>query len=145
MIKTVRFSALVLLLTSAELSAQAPVASQTPVAPVKATAQNAAAFIGDWDLSGEGPHGPASFTLSIKPQGPTLTAVLKQEGVPQTVNEISMVGSSLSLDVTFMNAGSGYPSVVTLTPAGDKIMLHIEVANGLAQLDGTAKKKTQDK
>jgi hypothetical protein len=54
-----------------------------------------------------------------------------------------MAGSALSLDVTFYNAGSEYPSVVALTPADDKVLLHIEVANGLAQLDGTAKKKTQ--
>jgi hypothetical protein len=54
-----------------------------------------------------------------------------------------MVGSALSLSVTFIHAGNEYPSVVALTPSGDKILLHIEVANGLAQLDGTAKKKIQ--
>ena len=54
-----------------------------------------------------------------------------------------MAGSALSLSVTFYNAGSEYPSVVALTPSDDKILLHIEVANGLAQLDGTAKKKIQ--
>ncbi len=39
--------------------------------------------------------------------------------------------------------GNEYPSVVALTPSDDKVLLHIEVANGLAQLDGTAKKKIQ--
>ena len=143
-------SGLVLVLVSPGLSAQAPATPQpsaTPQKPpalVKATPQNAAAFVGDWDLSGEGSNGPASFTLSIKPQGETLTAVLKNaDDVVQTVNEVSMAGSALSLGVTFYNAGSEYPSVVALTPADDKILLHIEVANGLAQLDGTAKKKTQ--
>jgi hypothetical protein len=143
-------SALVLVLASPGLSAQAPVTPQPSATPQKppalekATPQNAAAFVGDWDLSGEGSNGPASFTLSIKPQGETLTAVLKNaDDVAQTVNEVSMAGSALSLSVTFYNAGSEYPSVVALTPADDKILLHIEVANGLAQLDGTAKKKTQ--
>ena len=143
-------SALVLVLASPGLLAQAPVTPQPsatpqkPAALVKATPQNAAAFVGDWDLSGEGSNGPASFTLSIKPQGETLTAVLKNaDDVAQTVNEVSMAGSALSLGVTFYNAGSEYPSVVALTPADDKVLLHIEVANGLAQLDGTAKKKTQ--
>jgi hypothetical protein len=137
-----RTSVLVLVLASPGLSAQATAAPQPP--PVKATPQNAAAFVGEWDLSGQGSNGPASFTLSIKPQGETLTAALaNSDDVPQTVNAVSMVGSSLSLSVTFNNAGNEYPSVVALTPSGDKILLHIEVANGLAQLDGTAKKKIQ--
>ena len=73
-----------------------------------------------------------------------MTAVLtNRDNAPQTVNEVSMVGSALALDVTFENAGTGYPAVVSLTPSGDTVALHIEVANGLAQLDGTAKKKAQ--
>lgn len=134
-------TALALLLTMPGWSAQAPPAAAKPVA---ATPQNAAAFLGDWDLSGEGSNGPASFTLSLKPQGDTVTAVLtNRDNVPQTVNEISMVGSALALDVTFENGGTDYPAVVSLTPSGDTVALHIEVANGLAQLDGTAKKKAQ--
>ena len=111
---------------------------------MKATPQNAATFVGDWDLSGQGSNGPASFTLAIKPQGETLTAALtNSDGVPQTLTDVSMVGSSLSLSVTFVNEGNEYPSVISLTPSDDKVLMHIEVANGLAQLDGTAKKKIQ--
>jgi hypothetical protein len=72
-----------------------------------------------------------------------MAVLTNSDDVPQTVNEVSMVGSSLSLSVTFNNAGNDYPSVVDLTPSGDKILLHIEVANGLAQLHGTAKRKIQ--
>ena len=144
MFKMLRTSALVLVLTSPGLSAQGPATPQPPPAPVKATPQNAAAFVGEWDLSGQGSNGPASFTLSIKPQGETLTAALaNSDDVPQAVNEVSMVGSALSLSVTFMNSGNEYPSVISLTPSDDKILMHIEVSNGLAQLDGTAKKKIQ--
>ena len=144
MLKMLRTSAIVLVLASPGLSAQGPATLQPPPTPVKVTPQNAAAFVGEWDLSGQGSNGPASFTLSIKPQGETLTAVLKNsDDVPQTVNEVSMVGSALSLSVTFNNAGNEYPSVVSLTPSGDKILLHIEISNGLAQLDGTATKKIQ--
>ena len=74
----------------------------------------------------------------------SLAAVLaNSDGVPQTVNDISMVGSDLSLDVSFNNAGSEYPAVVTLTPSGDKVVLKIDVSGGLAQLEGTAVKKVQ--
>jgi hypothetical protein len=59
----------------------------------------------------------------------------------QTVTDISTVGPVLSLNVTFLNGGAGYPSVVTLTPSNDKVALHIDVAGGLAQLDGTATKQ----
>src|SRR6476620_4924492 len=141
MLNMLHATALALLLTMPGWSAQAPPAAPKPVT---ATPQNAAAFLGDWDLSGEGSNGPASFTLSLKPQGETVTAVLtNRDNAPQTVNEISVVGSALALDVTFENAGTGYPAVVSLTPSGDTVALHIEVANGLAQLDGTAKKKAQ--
>jgi hypothetical protein len=77
MLTMFRTSALVLVLASPGLSARSPATPQPPPIPVKATPQNAAAFLGEWDLSGEGSNGPASFTLSIKPQGETLTAVLK--------------------------------------------------------------------
>ena len=141
MLNMLHATALALLLTMPGWSAQAP---PTAPKPGTATPQTAAAFLGDWDLIGEGSNGPASFTLSLKPQGDTVTAVLtNRDNVPQTVNEISMVGSALALDVMFENAGTGYPAVVSLTPSGDTITLHIEVANGLAQLDGTAKKKAQ--
>jgi hypothetical protein len=144
MLKTLRTSALVLVLASPGLSAQTPAAPQTPPAPVEATPQNAAAFLGEWDLSGQGTNGPASFTLSLKTQAETLAAVLTNSNdEPQTVNEVSMAGTSLSLSVTFYNSGNGYPAVLTLTPSGDKILMHIEVAGGLAQVDGTAKKKIQ--
>jgi len=149
MLTMLRTSALVLILATSGLFAQG---APTPQAPprrrpptnVAATPQNASAFVGDWDVSGQGSNGPASFTLSLKPQGETITAVLtNSDGEPQMVNNISLVGSSLSLNVTFYNAGNEYSSVVSLTPSGDKILLHIEVAGRLAQLDGTAKKKIQ--
>lgn len=143
MMNTSRRCALGLVVMSTALSAQAPSASPTPAAPVKATLQNAGAFVGEWDLNGMGPNGPASFTLVIKPEGQTLTAVLTMGGAPQKVNEISMLGTTLSLDVVFINSGT-YPAVVTLTPSNeffDKVVLHIEVANGLAQLVGTATTK----
>lgn len=115
MFKMLRTSALVLALASPGLSAQAPATPQPPLTPVKATPQNAAAFLGEWDLSGQGSNGPASFTLSIKPQGETLTAVLtNSDNLPQTVTEVSMVGSALSLSLTFSNAGNEYPSVVVV-------------------------------
>jgi hypothetical protein len=133
-----------LILATPGSGAQSAARPQTPPAPVKATPQNAAAFIGEWDLSGQGSNGPASFALSLKPEGESLTAALTNgDGEPQTVNKVSVAGSNLSLNVTFYNAGNEYPSVLTLTPADDKILLHIEVADGLAQLDGTAKKKIQ--
>ena len=93
-------------------------------------------------MSGEGPHGPASFTLSLKPDGDTLAAVMMNaDKEVQTVTDISTVGPVLSLNVTFLNGGAEYPSVVTLTPSNDKVALHIDVAGGLAQLDGTATKQ----
>jgi hypothetical protein len=146
MLNTLRLSVIALALTSTALSAQAPAAPQAPATaptpPVKATPQNAAAYLGDWDLSGEGSNGPASFTLSLTSEGDALTAVLMNaDKEVQTVTDISMAGSALSLNVTFLNGGAEYPSVVTLTPSAEKVALHINVAGGLAQLDGTATKK----
>ncbi len=115
--------------------------AQTPPPPVKATPANAAAFVGDWDLSGEGSNGPASFALSIKVEGEKLTAVLMRGDTPQGVNEISMVGPKLSLDVEFYNAGASYPAVIVLTPSADKVLFAIDA--GVGQMDGTATKKAK--
>jgi hypothetical protein len=41
-------------------------------------------------------------------------------------------------------AGRRTPACLFSDVKADKILLHIEVANGLAQLDGTAKKKNQE-
>src|SRR4051794_25379377 len=45
------------------------VLAQTAPTPVKATPENAAAFLGDWTLNGEGPNGPVAMTLSLTPEG----------------------------------------------------------------------------
>ncbi len=117
--------------------------AQTPAPPpVKATPQNAAAFLGDWDLNGVGPQGPVSFTLSLKRQDNSLTTVFTYQDRPQTVSDVSMVGQSLSLTVTFTSEQGSYPAVVTLTPSADKVELYINVSNGLAEVGGTAKKKS---
>src|SRR5580765_6456488 len=105
MAKMLGLALLTLVLASPGLAAQTPAA-------VKATAQNAAAFVGDWELSGEGPAGPAYFELSLKPDGQGVRAIVTREAEPQTVTDVSMASTSLVVSVTFVNAGSEYPSVV---------------------------------
>ena len=141
MLKAIRASVVALSLAVAGLSAQPAAAPKDTSTRAKATAQNAAAFVGEWELSGEGTHGPASFTLSIKSKDKALATELKKGETAQTVNEVSLVGSKLELAVVFKSDAGEHPGVITLTPSGEKTLLHIAVDGGLATLDGTAKKK----
>jgi hypothetical protein len=59
---------------------------------------------------------------------------VRSTGAPPSRDQVRSVAS-------ISNSGSEYPALVALTPSGDKVVLHIEVAGGLPQLDGTAKKK----
>ena len=97
MLKIIRVAVVALSLAVAGLSAQPAAAPKDTSTRAKATPQNAAAFVGEWELSGEGTHGPASFTLSIKSKDKALATELKKGETAQTVTEVSLVGSKLEL------------------------------------------------
>jgi len=146
MLRTHGVSALfIVALVSLGLSAhaQTPPAAK-PAAVEPASPENAAAFIGDWTLTGEGSNGPANFTLSIKVDAAKKVAaeITMQQG-PQAITEISRVGTGLVLRYSFDYQGSDVPVVLTLTPNGDKVTMQMDFANGAYQINGAATKKVK--
>lgn len=127
--------------TSIAAQTQAPAA---PPGPTPATPENAAAFLGDWTLSGSGANGPAEFTLTVKAEKSTVIAeiTLPQIG-PQKITDISKAGPSLVLKYNFDYQGSPIPVVLSLTPRGDKVEMTMDFAGGSYQMTGTATKKVK--
>jgi len=114
------------------------VGAQTPAAPVKATPQNAAAFVGDWALNGEGPSGPIAMTLSLKPEGQTLTVAFGLRDVAQTVGDATVAGGALSVNLSLDTQAGQLPAVLTLTPSEGKTVFLLDA--GMGQVSGVAVK-----
>jgi hypothetical protein len=110
-------------------------------APVAATPENAASFIGDWTLSAEGSQGPAQFGLTIKVDaGKVVGSVTMGQGA-QPASEVSLSGKTLIVKYYFDYNGSSIDATISLTPAGDKFAAEIAFAGGAYSMSGTAEKK----
>jgi hypothetical protein len=121
--------------------AASPAAAQNPAAPVAATPENAAAFIGDWTLSAEGANGPATFALAVKNDGGKVAGEISSEMQAKTpITDVWKGANSLILKYNFDYQGMAVPVVITLTPSGDKVDAQFDFADGAYQMAGTAKK-----
>lgn len=121
-------------ITPTIVSAQA----QPPAAPVPATPQNAAAFVGDWDVAA----GDASMSVAIKTADGQLTAeITAQTGTHKATALVQ--GTSLILSYNFDYQGMGIDGVVTLTPNPQTraVDAYMDFAGGAAQFSGIATKK----
>ena len=122
------------------LAAQSPAAAAA--APVAATPQSAAAFLGDWTLAAQGPNGPSTFDLSIKADAGKVVAEIASDVQPkQAIADITKTGTGLVLKYGFDYQGMAIPAVVTLTPSADKVGVQIDFADGAYVLEGTATRK----
>jgi hypothetical protein len=126
--------------------AQAPAPAATPAAqnsaaPVAATPENAAAFLGDWTLTAEGANGPATFNLTVKNDAGKVVGEISSEMQPKTpITDVWKGARDLTLRYNFDYQGMSVPVVVTLTPGADKTDALIDFADGAYQMAGTAKK-----
>jgi hypothetical protein len=109
----------------------------------QATAADAEKFIGGWTLGLETPQGAMSLDLTIKGDGGKVLADITSPLGPdkQTINDISKEGDNLVLKYTMDIQGMPIPAKITLKPAGEKMGVSFDFADGQFQLDGTAAKK----
>jgi hypothetical protein len=123
------------------LTAQAAVPAAPAVVP--ATADNAAAFLGDWTLSSTGSNGTTTAALLIKVEAGKVTADMTSEATGRiAITDIKKAGLALILSYGFDYQGMAVPVVLTLTPVADKVTADFDYANGAYQASGTAVKKT---
>jgi hypothetical protein len=110
--------------------------------PAPATAESAAAFLGDWTLAAEGPNGPATFALLVKVEEGKVAAEISSDMQPrQAITDVTTSGADLILKYLFDYQGTPVPVVVTLKPAADKVGAQLDFADGAYQMTGTATKK----
>jgi len=144
--KLITLSCLLVTLVAAQVSrvaAQTAAAQGAPTAPpAAATPENAAPFLGDWTLSGQGQNGPATFALTIKNDSGKVLAEISSDMMPrQAVSDITRFGPALVLRYDFDYQGMPIPVVLTLTPGNGAIAMSMSFADGAYQMDGSAAKK----
>jgi hypothetical protein len=112
--------------------------------PARATAENAAAFLGEWTLNLEGPNGPSVMSLALKNNAGRISGEISAATPPgQTISEFTRRATSLELRYTFELDGTHVEGVVTLTPDKGKMAASVSYAEGAFVMEGTATKKTK--
>jgi len=115
------------------------VLAQTAPTPVKATPQNAAAFLGDWTLNGDGPNGPVAMTLSLTPEGQALKVAFALRDVPQTVSDTTLADGALAVTLSLDTPAGQLAAALTLTRSDGKTLFLLDA--GMGQVNGVAVKK----
>jgi hypothetical protein len=125
-------------------AASVPAAPADLKAPTPATPENAAAFLGAWNLALEGPNGAAAMTLSLKNDAGKITGELASEMMEtQKFAEIIRSGTGLIMRYSFDYQGMAIDAEAKLTPAGDKTTATVSFAGGAFIMDGTATKQAK--
>jgi hypothetical protein len=95
----------------------------------------------------QGPHGPATITLSVSAEKDNATAEIASDAqATQPISTISVVEKSLVLAYSFLYEGNPVDAVVTLTPAKEgTTTAQIDFAGGAYVMTGTATKQEKGK
>lgn len=120
----------------------APASAQSAPAPVPATPDNAATFLGTWTIDANGSYGPVSLEATLKVAEGKVTGEVSSVTIGKTtMTDISKAGTSLVFVYVFDYQGMPVTAVVTLTPSDKKVDAYLDMAGGAAQFTGTATKK----
>ena len=129
----------------AVLQVSAPAANgQAQPAPVPATAENAAAFLGEWTINASSTsYGNTTMTLTLKATDGRVAGEAADTNGRHPLTDVSKSGESVVAVYAFDYQGTPVDAVVTLTPnEKDKtIEAYLDFANGAALFVGTATKK----
>jgi hypothetical protein len=128
-----------------------PTKSDTPAAitqpadlkaPTPATPENAAAYLGGWNLALEGPNGAAAMKITLKSEAGKVTGELSSEMMEtQKFAEVIRSGTGLIMRYSFDYQGMAIDAEAKLTPAGEKMNASVSFAGGAFVMDGTATKQ----
>jgi hypothetical protein len=131
------WAAAVAVLVLAAMSAARP-AAQTAAA---ATPAQAAPFIGEWGVAVTSQMGPMTLKLSVKADDRAVRAtVVSDTQPPVNVTNITLVNGSLLLRYASDYQGTPIPTVMTLTPRGQELAVHMSVLDGQFEMNGAAAK-----
>lgn len=111
-------------------------------APVPATAENAASFLGNWTVEANGSYGPVTLEVALKAADGKVSGEVSSTNTGKiSITDVSKSGASLVFVFAFDYNGMAITAVVTLTPGDKKIDAYIDMASGAASFSGTATKR----
>ena len=132
-----RFRVAAALVVTALLFVPLAARAQSPASP-----GDAAAFIGSWALSLEGPMGPLDLDLTLTAEGEGVVGEIGGGQLPMSkVTDISKVMDNLVLNFELDAQGMVVPATVTLTPDGAGLTVNFSIADGQFMMDGTGTKE----
>jgi hypothetical protein len=113
------------------------------VAAAQLKPEDAAKFMGGWALGMETPQGAMTMNLTLKADAGKVVGSITSDMAPeaQAITDITKAGEALVLKYMLDFQGTPIPAKITLTPAGEKMTVSFDFADGQFTLDGTAAKK----
>jgi hypothetical protein len=115
-----------------------PTAAAAQVKP-----EDAAKFLGGWVIGVESPQGNMTMNLTIKNDAGKVAGSITSDIAPDpaAITDVAKAGEALVLKYTLDFQGMPIPAKITMTPAGDKMTVEFDVADGAFTMPGTATKK----
>jgi hypothetical protein len=132
---TLMAATLMILPTVASAQAAPPAGAVKP--------EDAAKFMGGWALGLETPQGNMTMNLTVKNDNGKVVGSITSDLAPeaQTITDITKAGENLVLKYSLDMQGQAIPTMITLTPDGDKMKVDFDFADGQFVMPGTATKK----
>src|SRR5262245_36027409 len=99
----------------ASVASAAPSVVNAAQAGTQVSPADAAAFLGDWTLTLQGPNGPGVFDLTVKVEKEKVVGEISNQQMPtQPISDVSKVDKSLMLSYSFTWEGNPVGAVVSL-------------------------------
>jgi len=113
-----------------------PAAAQSPV-----PSADVAALLGVWTATFDGPEGPFSMAVTLSDNAGSLAAKVTSDAFPAgEAGELKKTDKGVSFAFTIDAQGMTVPTVLSVTPDGDKASLFWDLADGQFSLSGSATK-----
>ena len=114
--------------------------------PTMAAAQvkpdDAKAFMGGWVVNLETPQGPLAMNLTLKDAEGKVAGQIQSDVLgEQVISDVAKAGEALVLKYMLDFQGQAIPAKITMTPAGDKMNIDFDFADGQFTMPGSATKK----
>lgn len=111
-----------------------------PVAAQSVTAADAGPLLGAWKGSFDGPEGPFTMGLTLKDDAGALAAEVSGELFTAGKISIARTAAGLALTFTIDVQGMPVPTMLSVTPDGDKVKMQWDLADGQFSLTGSGTK-----
>ena len=112
------------------------------VAAAQLKPEDAKLFMGGWALGLESPQGALVLNLTLKVDGGKVAGQISNEMLGDSaISDVTKAGEALVLKYVLDVQGQSIPAKITMTPAGDKMNVEFDFADGQFMVPGTATKK----